>query len=401
MSFKEVTALRKSGKLQLALEMAKADFSAMPNKWSASSLFWVYFYITKIDDFLGLSPWFVGRELLSLSLYLQDDEVILKSLPLVMTRLAGECTRGLKSALTVPEDELQFLKEAKSRFPEDVFVVRALAWAYNRSGQSAAAITLFRDILRKKNDAYLWGELYDFVRDDEIREAALCKALLLQSKPEFTGNLRLKLACVLIRKGDYAGAASELAIYEDTYRKNKWALADEYRKIMKFIPKGTMPIVRDKKYYSKSAASVEEFIFPDVRKVTYIPMALSGRKSRNGKKSGMNVVLVDMKGRVLLAPLAPLKVSLDDYMRYSFILQVVNKRIISCVKSEELPAWKKSVRIVSGSVVFKVDKNGSRYGMLDHCFIPPQIVSRMSQGVESVSFVAFQKDGKWKATYLL
>jgi len=41
MSFREVTALRKGGKLKEAYEMAEADFRAEDSEWSRSALFWV------------------------------------------------------------------------------------------------------------------------------------------------------------------------------------------------------------------------------------------------------------------------------------------------------------------------------------------------------------------------
>lgn len=325
----------------------------------------------------------------------------------MLTRLAGVCTRSLKSASGVPEDEeIDFLRAAEAGFPDDVFVARALAWAYLRAGRSGEAVSLFRKILRRKNDAYLWGELYDFINDDRIREAALCKALLLQPKPEFTGNLRLKLACVLIRKGDYARAAFELGLYEETYRRNRWTPASEYHRIMKFIPAGTAPVATGRKYYSEMAAPAGDFIFQEFPRVVYVPVALSERKSRKGNGVRKDIVLVSENGRVVLAPLSMAQVSAENYMEYSFTVQAVSqpkggRRIVSCVKSEDSPDWKGSIRVFRGTVRFKTDRNGSRYGMLDGCFIPPQIAARMSPETAEASVAGLLKNGKWKAVYLL
>ncbi|WP_155720670.1 hypothetical protein [Prevotella intermedia] len=40
MAFKEVTALRKSGKLEQALEMARADYNHLQDYWGCVGLFW-------------------------------------------------------------------------------------------------------------------------------------------------------------------------------------------------------------------------------------------------------------------------------------------------------------------------------------------------------------------------
>lgn len=398
--------MRKSGQLNAALEMAREEFAASPDRWSASALFWVYYSIAKSDGFLGLPLWAVGDGLLDLRRFLEGDEVVSEKLPPLVTRLAGVCTRNLRSGSAIPEEELNFLKKAAAQFPDDVFVTRALAWAYNRAGRGEDAVALFRGILKKKNDAYLWGELYDFVKDDKIREAALCKALLLQPKPEFTGNLRLKLACVLIRKGDYAAAAYELRLYEETYRRNGWALAAEYYRTMKFIPSGTVPAETGRRYYSAMAESAGDFIFQELPKTVCVPVTLLKRKSRNGKGAKTEIVLVSENGRVLYAPLSLARVSPEKCMEYSFSVQSVNqpkggRRIVSCVKSEESPVWRCDIKVIGGKVIFRTDRNGNRYGMLEGCFLPPQIAARISSDSETVSVVALLKKGKWKAVHLL
>lgn len=40
MSYKEVTALRKSGNLESALAMARADYERLQGQWESSALFW-------------------------------------------------------------------------------------------------------------------------------------------------------------------------------------------------------------------------------------------------------------------------------------------------------------------------------------------------------------------------
>lgn len=46
--------MRKGGNLPAALEMAREDFAASPDRWSASALFWVYYSIAASDGLLGI-----------------------------------------------------------------------------------------------------------------------------------------------------------------------------------------------------------------------------------------------------------------------------------------------------------------------------------------------------------
>ena len=365
-------------------------------------MFWVYYSIAKADDRLNLPEWKIGSEMLSLLRHMQNDDVVSKSLSLTIVRLACDCTRRFKSHQTACDEEIRFLTSAMKVYPDEVFVLRALAWAYRGAGQKDKALSLFRRILKVKNDAYLWSEVYDFVDDGSVKLSVLCKALLLQPKPEYTGKIRLNLAKELVGLRDYGRALYELNIYHDTYSRNAWTIAPEYSRIVGTIPAGTSPKKTGREFYSGYAEVTNEYIFQDVPPAQYIPVCLSERQSDGSAR----LVLADRKGRGLLASLAAAGVSSQDYARFSYFVrssrsQTGGRRIISCKKSDDIPSWRNNISCFTGNITLKTDRDGSQYGIIGQCFIPPQLVARLKPGQSKISVVGVRKDGKWKATFLL
>lgn len=117
MSFKEVSILRKAGKTVEALEMAKEDFSKNPDKWSASALFWVYYSISKTDDFVSVPAWQVGSEMLRLADYMDQDEVTLQCLDAAAQHIATSYAHQYRASATVPSvEETNFLELAVKKF---------------------------------------------------------------------------------------------------------------------------------------------------------------------------------------------------------------------------------------------------------------------------------------------
>ena len=404
MSFKEVTSLRKEGKLSEALSMALADFEQSADKWTASALFWVYYALSKADDKLGIENWKIGSEMLSLGEYMPGEEIVEKNLSVAVVRMACDCARRFKSSSVASDDEMAFLKSAQKRFPDEVFLIRALALGYSSRGEKDKAISLFRRLLKVKNDAYLWAELYDFIEDDSLRLSVLCKALLHQPKPEYTGKIRQKLACVLIRAKDYAHAAYELEVFRETYLSNSWALGQEYSRIAGHIPPGVRPVKTGTDFYSANTARADSFVFEDLPQTQYVPVVLKERTNRKGKKV-KEMILAELRGRVIFVPVAAAKVSEENYRDFSYLVRSEKlpkggRRIISCEKSQDSPSWATDIRHFEGEAKFKTDRNGARFALVGKCFVAPQMVSRLAPDKTSISGVALRKNGKWRAIYL-
>ena len=406
MSFKEVSSLRKAGRTAEAFEMARDDFARSPDKWSASALFWVYYSISKSGDFSLVPAWRAGSEMLRLADYMERDEIMLQCLGAAVQHIATLYAHQYMASNAVPSvEETDFLERAAKRFPDNVFLLRALAMGYMVAGRNDDALSLFRKVLKIKNDGYLWSELYDFLDDDSVRKSALCKSLLIQSKPEFTGKTRLKLACVLIRENDYGRAAYELRTYSDTYRKNSWCLSAEYSKIMRFIPPGTVPLRTGREFYAENTAAAEEFVYQDSPCSEMIPLMTREVRAKGGKRIVTKIVLADKKGRVLAVPLSRAGVPPAGCMNVAYAVRSYKpgdgpRRVISCAVADGFPEWRDDVRCFAGPVRLKTDRLGNQYGLVDGCFIPAQLVSRIKPDAD-VTVVGVRKNGKWRATSIL
>lgn len=405
MSFKEVSSLRKEGKLAEALELAEKDYAASQDRWSASALFWVYYSIVKSKNPEPFGQlWEIGEKLLSLSEQMEVDEIVSQSLENSLVHISSQCTKSCRTG-SASEDLLVFLTASVKRFPDNVFLIRALAMARRSSGDNEAALSLFRRVLKMKNDGYLWGELYDFVEDEAVRESALCKALLAQPKPEFTGKIRLKLSCVLIRSKDYGHAAYELKQYEETYKRNSWHLSADYFKILRFIPSGTVPLKTGKPFYTSHVSVAEEFVYQDIPAQVMVPLQLRSGKPKGGKPGVKRLVLADRKGREVNVPLSKAGVGEKDCMDRAYEVRsskVGNgpRQIVSCVPLASFPEWKDDVRVFSGSPVSKKDRSGNAYCLVGECFVSPQMAPRLSLSGEA-TVVAVRKNGRWRATSIL
>lgn len=406
MSFKEVSALRKAGRTAEAFEMAQDDFTKSPDKWSASALFWVYYSISKSGDFTSVPAWRVGSEMLRLADYMERDEIMLQCLGAAVQHIATFYAHQYRASSAAPSaEETDFLERAAKRFPDNVFLLRALAMGYRASGRNNDALSLFRKVLKVKNDGYLWSELYDFLDDDSVRKSALCKSLLIQSKPEFTGKTRLKLACVLIRENDYGHAAYELRTYSETYRKNSWRLSEDYSRIIRFIPAGVAPLKTGREFYAANTMAAEDFVYQESPCVAMIPLMTREVRAKGGKRIVAKIVLSDKKGRVLVIPLSKSGASVSNCMKLSYTVRSYKteagpRRIVSCVAADEFPGWRGDVRCFSGLMTIKTDRTGNRYGLVDGCFVPAQLLSRIRPEA-SVTVVGVRKNGKWRATSVL
>lgn len=405
MSFKEVSSLRKEGKLSEALELAGKDYAASQDRWSASALFWVYYSILKSKNPESFGQlWEMGEKMLALSEQMEVDEIVSQSLENSLVHISSQCTRSCRTG-SASEDLLGFLAASVKRFPDNVFLIRALAMARRSSGDNESALSLFRRVLKMKNDGYLWGELYDFVEDEAVRESALCKALLAQPKPEFTGKIRLKLSCVLIRAKDYGRAAYELKQYEDTYKRNSWHLSADYFKILRFIPSGTVPVKTGKQFYASRVSVAEAFVYQDIPTQVMVPLQLRSGKPKGGKPGIKRLVLADRKGRVVNVPLSKAGACEKDCMDRAYEVRSSKagngpRQIVSCVPRASFPEWKDEVRVFSGSPVSKKDRSGNAYCLVGECFVAPQMAPRLSPSGEA-TVVAVRKNGRWRATFIL
>ena len=86
---------------------------------------------------------------------------------------------------------------------------RYMAVIYRIMGEREKAAKLYRDMLSRYHDSYLYAELAELTDDAGMKAALYCHAIQSQRQEKFRGGYRLQLARLLVGKDD-AKAAYEL-----------------------------------------------------------------------------------------------------------------------------------------------------------------------------------------------
>jgi len=110
----------------------------------------------------------------------------------------------LASALKV----MPLLQEAMRRNPRDKHNQRYMAVVYTIMGERAKAVSIYRQLLTRCHDSYLYAELADLTDAPGPKAALLCRAIMNQRQENFRNGYRLALAHLL------AGRDNPRAAYE-------------------------------------------------------------------------------------------------------------------------------------------------------------------------------------------
>jgi tetratricopeptide (TPR) repeat protein len=111
----------------------------------------------------------------------------------------------LSSALKV----MPLLQEAMRRNPHDKHNQRYMAVVYTIMGEREKAVVIYRQLLARHHDSYLYAELADLTDESGPKAALLCRAIMNQRQENFRMGYRLALAHLLVGH-DNPRAAHEL-----------------------------------------------------------------------------------------------------------------------------------------------------------------------------------------------
>ena len=111
----------------------------------------------------------------------------------------------LSSAMKV----MPLLQEAMRRHPRDKHNQRYMAVVYTIMGEREKAVSIYRQLLARHHDSYLYAELADLTVDPGPKAALLCGAIMNQRQEKFRMGYRLALARLLVGH-DNQRAAHEL-----------------------------------------------------------------------------------------------------------------------------------------------------------------------------------------------
>lgn len=104
---------------------------------------------------------------------------------------------------------MPLLQEAVRRHPRDKNNQRYMAVVYRIMGERDKAVAIYRQLLSKYRDSYLYSELAELTDEPGLKAALYCRAIQNQRQEKFCSGYRLELARLLVSR-DKARAAFEL-----------------------------------------------------------------------------------------------------------------------------------------------------------------------------------------------
>jgi tetratricopeptide (TPR) repeat protein len=129
---------------------------------------------------------------------------------------------------------MPLLQEALRRSPRHKNNQRCLALIYKVMNQKEKAADIYRQLIAKHHDSYLYAELSELVPEDGMRAALLCRAIQTQRQEMFRMGYRLSLARMLIDR-DQARAAYELNKCATVRQSLGYAITQDMKTLMRRV----------------------------------------------------------------------------------------------------------------------------------------------------------------------
>ena len=265
MTVKEVFELRKQGKIEEAYEAIRPMYAVHQGKYTTLCMFWtasdilkkrikeqrfdeaekifkaLLRILPKIEDKDGKARSSILYEAVTLDKELKDFSMLDFVAQLKVDQLSDEDWKSLtpvpspkgegsnynipsvaQQLLTCAFHEIQenptvdnalkvmpLLQEAMRRHPNDKNNQRHTAVVYRIMGEKEKAVAVYRQLLTRHRDSYLYAELAELTDDPGQKAALLCRAIQNQRQEKFCTGYRLDLARLLLGR-DNPRAAYEL-----------------------------------------------------------------------------------------------------------------------------------------------------------------------------------------------
>lgn len=132
-------------------------------------------------------------------------------LPSTAQRIMTRCFHTIQSSPTADNalKVMPLLEEALRRAPRHKNNQRYMAVIYKILGEKEKSIDIYRRLLQRYHDSYLYAELAELTDDPGKKASLYCRAILSQRQEKFRGGYRLALASLLLGR-DNSKAAYEV-----------------------------------------------------------------------------------------------------------------------------------------------------------------------------------------------
>ena len=155
-----------------------------------------------------------------------------------------------------------FFEKVKDTCPSNRFINMYLAQLLYWQEKMAESLDAYKTILRNTPEWYIWKSIGDIIEDNDLRVSFYCKALTMMGKEEYIGDLRLKLATLLLEKNKEQ-AAYERDQYMSTYKEKGWNISGDVYLLQGKL-QGVTPSTQSKAFYRNNIEAAENYVYSDV-----------------------------------------------------------------------------------------------------------------------------------------
>ena len=301
-----------------------------------------------------------------------------------------------------------FFDSIKEKCPNNRFIGMYIAQLYYWQGHKEKAIDEYKAILRTTPEWFIWKHLGDICEDINIRISLYCKAMTIIGKEEYTGELRLSLANLLL-ESNKEQAAEEVEQYMKIYKANGWKISgDVYLLQNKLL--GVVPSMQAKQFYRNNIEKAEEFAYSDIptEELTYSAIVTNHAGKERAK-------LVNKQKKIFVqTPLTPLlrKASIGDVFSVR-ICENKNRRNALTIhptgKKNTTPSNRRSPQqskdseecTITGTVSLPAQGD---FCFIDHQYFVPEKLTKAYNLKEGEAIKAKAKkmpDGRWRVVSII
>lgn len=301
-----------------------------------------------------------------------------------------------------------FFDSIKEKCPNNRFIGMYIAQLYYWQGHKEKAIDEYKAILRTTPEWFIWKHLGDICEDINIRISLYCKAMTIIGKEEYTGELRLSLANLLL-ESNKEQAAYEVEQYMKIYKANGWKISgDVYLLQNKLL--GVVPSMQAKQFYRNNIEKAEEFAYSDIptEELTYSGIVTNHAGKERAK-------LVNKQKKIFVqTPLTPLlrKASIGDVFSVR-ICENKNRRNALTIhptgKKNTTPSNRRSPQqskdseecTITGTVSLPAQGD---FCFIDHLYFVPEKLTKAYNLKEGEAIKAKAKkmpDGRWRVVSII
>ncbi len=298
---------------------------------------------------------------------------------------------------SVPKEFTDILNKAIERYHKPLYShykARILA----ASGHSDEALDLYRKLIAKMGQPYLWNDIAELLDDHKLRKAAICKYILAQNDKRYLGNTHLKLAEILIKEKQFAEALCELKTSSSIWKTNGFHVKPELGYLLQQIPANTVATTNNRMLYTRCSQSIDDFIFADCPSVFLVLSSVFTNKS---KKLIAQFTSSSNNGRLTINAHQLRSDKKNGYHRFytGRIIQCDGKKKIVGLNtaSEQEVINGFPLKVIENTIKVIKKTPEKKYGFVENCYIHDKLLQDVSDGDTVKVYAQQNSDGKQQA----